>query len=161
MADGVEEVEEPPAKKRKVRAEAKGESGRRTTRSQSRRTVDTPQSTPVVEIEDSEYEESEEEVQPVQQRREKSNSEPADGLVACPMCSRRMKEEVVFTHLDICKGPLESAGGSGRIASRYRSQASLHASLQETNRPIVHPKSPNQQHTYSRHKRHLFPAFQQ
>ena len=31
--------------------------------------------------------------------------EPQDGLVACPMCGRRMKEETVFNHLDKCEGP--------------------------------------------------------
>ncbi|KIW00425.1 DNA repair protein rad18 [Verruconis gallopava] len=30
--------------------------------------------------------------------------EPNDGLVACPMCNRRMKEEAVFAHLDHCNG---------------------------------------------------------
>ena len=29
-------------------------------------------------------------------------SEPDDGLIACPGCGRRMKEEAVFTHLDTC-----------------------------------------------------------
>ncbi|KAE8154757.1 hypothetical protein BDV25DRAFT_94689 [Aspergillus avenaceus] len=29
---------------------------------------------------------------------------PEDGLVACPICSRRMKNEAVFPHLDICTG---------------------------------------------------------
>ena len=27
-----------------------------------------------------------------------------DGLVACPSCGRRMKEENVFSHLDTCSG---------------------------------------------------------
>lgn len=31
-------------------------------------------------------------------------TEPEDGLVACPMCNVRMKEETVFTHLDRCDG---------------------------------------------------------
>jgi E3 ubiquitin-protein ligase RAD18 len=31
-------------------------------------------------------------------------SEPDDGLVACPMCHTRMKEEAVFAHLDQCGG---------------------------------------------------------
>lgn len=30
-----------------------------------------------------------------------------DGLVACPICNRRMKNEAVFSHLDVCKGPQE------------------------------------------------------
>ncbi|KKK19151.1 hypothetical protein ARAM_001395 [Aspergillus rambellii] len=29
---------------------------------------------------------------------------PDDGLVACPVCQRRMKNEAVFRHLDICTG---------------------------------------------------------
>ncbi|OJJ97192.1 hypothetical protein ASPACDRAFT_124031 [Aspergillus aculeatus ATCC 16872] len=29
---------------------------------------------------------------------------PADGLVACPVCQRRMKNEAVFSHLDKCTG---------------------------------------------------------
>ncbi|PWY87527.1 postreplication repair E3 ubiquitin-protein ligase rad18 [Aspergillus heteromorphus CBS 117.55] len=29
---------------------------------------------------------------------------PEDGLVACPICSRRMKNEAVFRHLDSCNG---------------------------------------------------------
>ncbi|PNS18785.1 DNA repair protein rad18 [Sphaceloma murrayae] len=31
-------------------------------------------------------------------------SQPDDGLVPCPMCGGRMKEEAVFTHLDRCDG---------------------------------------------------------
>ena len=31
-------------------------------------------------------------------------AEPDDGLVACPMCNKRMKEEAVFPHLDRCDG---------------------------------------------------------
>jgi E3 ubiquitin-protein ligase RAD18 len=27
-----------------------------------------------------------------------------DGLVACPVCNRRMKNEAVFQHLDTCTG---------------------------------------------------------
>lgn len=38
----------------------------------------------------------------------KSQPEPADGLVACPSCSKRMKEEYVFAHLDNCTGERET-----------------------------------------------------
>lgn len=31
------------------------------------------------------------------------NPEPEDGLVPCPMCGKRMKEEQVFAHLDNCE----------------------------------------------------------
>lgn len=30
--------------------------------------------------------------------------DPGDGLVACPVCSKRMKEEAVYPHLDQCNG---------------------------------------------------------
>lgn len=34
----------------------------------------------------------------------KSNLIAEDGLVSCPLlCGRRMKEEVVFPHLDVCQ----------------------------------------------------------
>ncbi|KAI5306882.1 E3 ubiquitin-protein ligase rad18 [Ascosphaera pollenicola] len=34
-----------------------------------------------------------------------SNPEPNDGLVPCPICTRRMKPTLVFSHLDRCPGP--------------------------------------------------------
>lgn len=34
----------------------------------------------------------------------KPEPEPIDGLVACPMCGKRMMEEAVFSHLDKCTG---------------------------------------------------------
>lgn len=37
------------------------------------------------------------------------NYAPEDGLVACPICRRRMKEENVFSHLNVCDG---TAGSS-------------------------------------------------
>lgn len=48
-----------------------------------------------IEIEDSEdgdYQDEEQEQEP----------QPEDGLVPCPMCGKRMKEEAVFPHLDRC-----------------------------------------------------------
>ncbi|KAH6668668.1 hypothetical protein F5X68DRAFT_265396 [Plectosphaerella plurivora] len=33
---------------------------------------------------------------------------PDDGLVGCPMCNKRMKEGLVFGHLDTCPGPAPS-----------------------------------------------------
>lgn len=32
-----------------------------------------------------------------------------DGMVACPICNRRMKNEAVFAHLDKCTGDTASA----------------------------------------------------
>ncbi|OJI99341.1 hypothetical protein ASPVEDRAFT_508603 [Aspergillus versicolor CBS 583.65] len=47
---------------------------------------------------------------------------PDDGLVACPICSRRMKDEAVFRHLDTCTGaapePKPAAFGSLLSAPR-------------------------------------------
>jgi E3 ubiquitin-protein ligase RAD18 len=39
-----------------------------------------------------------------QPREEEGPRHPNDGLVACPMCNKRMKEEAVYTHLDRCDG---------------------------------------------------------
>ncbi|EER25220.1 postreplication repair protein, putative [Coccidioides posadasii C735 delta SOWgp] len=36
---------------------------------------------------------------------EDDDYQPDDGLVACPICNRRMKEEAVFPHLNRCPGP--------------------------------------------------------
>ncbi|KAK7608184.1 DNA repair protein rad18 [Phyllosticta paracitricarpa] len=99
-----------------------------------------------LEVPDSEYEDGEEEV--VRSRRKTRSSarqsraqtgerevevievdaseqgevvdpEPNDGLVACPMCKQRMKEEAVFPHLDHCTGPPESRSTRKSDRSRY------------------------------------------
>lgn len=47
--------------------------------------------------------------------------EPDDGLVACPLCGRRMVEEAVFNHLDKCTGedkPVESQKAKRPFYSR-------------------------------------------
>ena len=38
----------------------------------------------------------------------RSNRSLDDGMVACPICNRRMKNEAVFPHLDKCTGPQEA-----------------------------------------------------
>ncbi|OJD18648.1 DNA repair protein rad18 [Emergomyces pasteurianus Ep9510] len=89
-----EYIEMPVAKKRKIGATAsvpeKGERAmgaeERRTRSQSRRSEDQDLQMRVEVIEDTEDE----------------DFEPDDGLVACPVCHRRMKNEAVFAHLDSC-----------------------------------------------------------
>jgi len=48
-------------------------------------------------------------------------SEPNDGLVACPLCGRRMMEEAVFNHLDKCTGegkPTECHKARNAFSSR-------------------------------------------
>ena len=37
-----------------------------------------------------------------------------DGIVKCPLCNKGMKEELVYNHLDVCKGPDESQGRNTR-----------------------------------------------
>ncbi|KAL2819226.1 putative Postreplication repair E3 ubiquitin-protein ligase rad18 [Aspergillus granulosus] len=41
---------------------------------------------------------------------------PDDGLVPCPICQRRMKNEAVFRHLDTCTGDQGSPAGSKQAA---------------------------------------------
>lgn len=69
----------------------------RTTRSQSKRGLQASQSEPeAIEFEDTDDEGV---VSPEKQ----TEPEPEDGLVPCPMCGKRMKEEAVFPHLDKCE----------------------------------------------------------
>lgn len=104
-----EHNDEPPAKKRKLRRVAKSEPVEedgiwsRRTRSQSRRSgkiANGPDEEYVVE--DSEQEDEEEDG--TYSENPKHAPELSDGLVSCPGCKRRMKEEDVFTHLDRCDG---------------------------------------------------------
>ena len=107
--DGAAAVDERPVKRRRVqqlnRVNTKSEMSLRTTRSQSRMALQASQESMERSIvEDSEddgsqYSEENPSPPPV-----KPSSEPDDGLVACPMCSKRMKEEAVFLHLDQCNG---------------------------------------------------------
>ena len=96
LKDKHDEMEEPrrPGKRRRVVREEGEEGqqvevGRRQTRSMrsndSRRTAASTQTDGVVDIEDSEGDDE---------------YVPEDGLVACPICSTRMKEQDVSPHLD-------------------------------------------------------------
>lgn len=52
---------------------------------------------------------------------EDAEDQPDDGLVKCPICSRRMKEEAVYSHLDQCDGETKSTSGrSTRSRSVHR-----------------------------------------
>lgn len=135
-----EGVRERPRKKRKAEdGNAHGQwngevEGGRTTRSKSRRTeplARTNSVTKVHVIEDSEDEafedmdaDADEDVEftpeldeTLRRARRQKTPELKDGLVACPMCSRRMKEEAVFSHLDRCTGEAE-ASPAPALASR-------------------------------------------
>ncbi|THC99948.1 hypothetical protein EYZ11_000527 [Aspergillus tanneri] len=83
-----EEVEQPASKKRKIAEQEEPEMVVRQTRSQSKGVDHAPEPAAVEIIEDSQDEEY----------------VPDDGLVACPVCNRRMKNEAVFRHLDSCPG---------------------------------------------------------
>lgn len=119
----LDEDESPrPKKRRKVpapkmqRCDVSSELERRGTRSQSRRdTVQASQESAkeriVADSDDdgSQYEEEDgiSTAQPAT-KQQPAQGKLSDGLVACPGCAKRMKEEVVFTHLDHCP----SSGGS-------------------------------------------------
>jgi E3 ubiquitin-protein ligase RAD18 len=118
-----EEGEGPrPKKRRKVEAPQSQQnvagSERRSTRSQSRKdAVQTSQESAATQtIADSddagsEYEEQDDKHVMVQATDQKyAQAGPNDGLVACPGCGKRMKEEVVFTHLDHC-----TSGGGNEV----------------------------------------------
>jgi len=96
-----EDDEQPKKKRRRVgEVESNVAPARqaRQTRSSGRRganSIAPSQETMVLDSEDDDIEEYVPEPEP-------EPEEPKDGLVACPMCNKRMKEELVFTHLDRC-----------------------------------------------------------
>ncbi|CEJ58200.1 hypothetical protein PMG11_06866 [Penicillium brasilianum] len=61
---------------------------------------------------------------------------PDDGMVACPICNRRMKNEAVFAHLDKCTG--DTASASKPAPAKQRSFGSLQPQARQT------PISPSQ-----------------
>lgn len=75
---------------------------RRKTRSQSRRT---PETRPVAP-------------QQIQDSEEDEDYQTEDGLIACPICGKRMKEEQVFPHLDVHNEPAPNTNGRSS-SSRY------------------------------------------
>lgn len=107
-----EETEEHTSKKRKVELpQVEGEEfvpeGVRT-RSRSKKVDDRPEIETVDLVEDSQDEEDYVPGIPVPvscvSGKLRSNDSAEDGLVACPICNRRMKNEAVFVHLDTCNG---------------------------------------------------------
>ncbi|KAE9967456.1 hypothetical protein EG327_011492 [Venturia inaequalis] len=97
---GEEEEVQPRRKRRRVdRQEQDASSTRQTrqTRSSGRRTngVAPSQDIMILDSEDDDVEDYHPEPEP---------KEPDDGLVACPMCETRMKEPLVYAHLDRCDG---------------------------------------------------------
>ena len=68
----------------------------------------------------------------------KSPPEPDDGLVACPMCNKRMKEEAVFPHLDRCDGkPVKESPPRYKLPQPHHSN-SVKSQQQRTASPAKH-----------------------
>ena len=111
---GAEETDgEPrPKKRRKVGGgESARQSERRSTRSQARRDaiqIEQGGALPEVEVRDSEagseYEYGRDSQTSNSPEMGETPTVPVDGLVACPICNKRMKNDTVFTHLDHCDG---------------------------------------------------------
>lgn len=107
---------------------AQAESETRTTRSKSRRTAasQASQASETIEIDDSDGDDSfEPEPEP----------EPEDGLVPCPMCSKRMKEEAVFPHLDRCEQEQKES---------RKSKSRTPVNITQTRRALSQPVKPQQ-----------------
>jgi len=105
------EKEEKPRKRRRVEEDVAPKRQTRQTRSLGRRSngVTSSQDAMVVDSEEDEVEEYIPEAEP-------EPEEPKDGLVACPMCQKRMKEEMVFAHLDRC----DADNDDGPVVSKSR-----------------------------------------
>ena len=99
----------PPRKRRKVDQTHSSQVEPRSTRSQSRRVLQSSQeSTQVLSVADSEDGSEYEDEQPTNGAAEHA-VDPNDGLVPCPVCGKRMKEEAVYPHLDTCSGEAPSS----------------------------------------------------
>ena len=86
-----------------------------------------------IDEEGSEYEEGRVASTPQGGDSRAQSSAPNDGLVACPVCGKRMKEEVVFTHLDHCTGDAEQ---SSKLSNSFTD------GTHENSIPPLHPRQP-------------------
>ncbi|KAL9622202.1 MAG: hypothetical protein Q9160_003385 [Pyrenula sp. 1 TL-2023] len=116
--------EEPPSKKRRLRKTGSSEPREngittlsRRTRSQGRRSAQ-----PIPEDDDEDFvvadSEEDEELEQTPRRKQSAPPPPSDGLVECPGCRKRMKEEEVYTHLDRCEGLRDTSQTESRESSK-------------------------------------------
>lgn len=136
---------ERPKKRRKIEPTSNGTG--RSTRSQSRKQAASASQEPTStqeEVADSEEEGSvhqDERVASKQSQKQSPavNSDPHDGLVACPSCHRRLKETVINTHLDRCLAGLPTSPeppSTAQVQPASNGTASL-AFAQRTKSPTV------------------------
>ena len=116
------ELEEPSRKRRRLRTDPEhrqepASGNGRTTRSQSRRSANASN-------DDEEYIVEDSEADSVGSLRRTPTAEPDDGLVACPGCSKRMKADEVFVHLDRC-----TSASSSSDTTRNKSQNGVFESM--------------------------------
>ena len=102
----------------------------RSTRSRTKKAIESSQdlsehkiAQPVEVIDDSEDDgsEYEQEGSPAVQ----GSFAPGDGLVPCPMCNKRMKEEAVFSHLDRCTGSSAAVSPVPSHPDRFKQRSSV------------------------------------
>lgn len=100
----------------------------------------TDRSLPVdTDIEDGDYEPYQDDYQQEDTRNAQNSHtpQPSDGLVACPMCGKRMKEELVFPHTDTC------TGNSSRSSPPPRpSSSSSKNTLHDPSKPLREARPP-------------------
>ena len=115
------EPEERPKKRRKMNGTPSPLDGeRRSTRSRSKKAEVSANQETRHEVADSEDEVGS--LYEVEADPPPKQPVPQDSLVPCPICGRRMKEEAVYTHLDLCDGTRRSnspAPGDDRIARHF------------------------------------------
>ncbi|KAK7703508.1 E3 ubiquitin-protein ligase rad18 [Botryosphaeria dothidea] len=134
-------------KKRKLQenkdSEDEGEEGEeetatrpaRKTRSQPRRSATSSQTPEIIDLDNDDGSDFVAEL-------EEGEIQPNDGMVACPMCNKRMKEEAVFSHLDRCEGPDKESGSSRSTRTRqHRTVASSHPLQQRSRNGPVSTKN--------------------
>lgn len=95
------------------------------------------------------------------------DQEPDDGLVGCPICGTRMKEEAVYTHLDRCDGEKKQSNGrntrakSVHMPSLQPHEANVIADLHYLPLRLIHCSGPlhnNQIKTLSDYRNSTTPS---
>ncbi|KAJ5200572.1 Zinc finger RING-type [Penicillium cf. griseofulvum] len=133
LASGEKEIERPVQKKRKVKQVEEEELQVPGTNSQGRRTRSQRS------INSSKEERTVPQIAPevIEDSQDDEEYMPADGLVACPICFRKMKEEAVFPHLNVHQQEEEA---SKKTPTKPKSFGSLRGTSKQS--PTLPSKQP-------------------
>src|ERR1700760_1724170 len=134
-ADEKSAVQSRGKRKLDVDGTADSRQSKRQTRSSSRRVTSSSNTEEVVVLDS----EDEQDVEYVPKPEKPS---PSDGLVACPICGVRMKEEMVFLHLDRCQLPAPQQANNlyelQHLEDLIHSNCVLESTINQNRTPNIH-----------------------